>query len=425
MSTLAIKGGTPLRTEPFHAWPVKDDADRARLLEVFDSGNWSFSGPVEKAFSEKFAAFCGVKQAHCVCNGSVTLELALRALGVGPGDEVIVPGVTWIATAWAVVQVGATVRFADVSAHDWCIDPAAIEAAITSKTKVIIPVHLYNQVAEMDQIMAIADEHGLKVIEDCAHTHGSRWGDRAVGTIGHVGSFSFQQTKGMTSGEGGILVTDDDALAERIYGLKNCGRPVSPEHGPTFGSNYRITEFQAAILHGQLDRLEDHLATKAARTQLLRERMVDVPGITVLPQKEQVTRQGFYSMALHYDPAAWEGLPRDLVVDALRAEGLNPLFPPYEVVYKAHLYKPGARLYDYTPDQLGMNARCPVAERLIEHESLTLQHQLFLGPESDVEDIVAIFRKVQSHAGELKLDGLKKKARSTARNFLQKTGLKK
>ena len=425
MSELAIKGGTPLRTEPFHPWPIKDEADRTRLLEVFDSGNWSFGGPVEKSFSAKFAAYCGVKHAHCICNGSLTLELALRALGVGPGDEVIVPAVTWIATAWAVVQVGATVKFADINESDWCISPDAIRKTITKHTKAIIPVHLYNQIAEMDEIMAIADEHKLKVIEDCAHTHGSRWGDRAVGAIGHIGSFSFQQTKGMTAGEGGVVITDDDALAERIYGLKNCGRPLSPEHGPTFGSNYRITEFQAAILHGQLDRLDEHLATKAQNVALLREKMADVPGITPLAQKPQVTRQGFYSVSLHYDASQWEGLPRELVADALRAEGLDPLFLPYEIVYKAYLYKPGAELYDYSKKQLGLDAKCPIAERIIERESLTLQHQLFLGNEQDVDDIVAIFKKVHSNAADLKLDGLKKKARSTARQLLEKTGLKK
>src|SRR3954468_21016405 len=293
MANLALKGGTPVRTKPFTSWPIIGDEERKLLLEVFDSGVWSFGGPKEAEFAKKFAAFTGAKEALCVSNGSVSLEIALRAVGVGPGDEVIVPALTWHATAWAIVQVGATPVFADISEKDWCIDPAQIRAKITPRTRAIIPVHLYAQIAEMDEIMEIAKKHNLFVLEDCAHTHGSRWGDQGVGTLGNIGSFSFQQSKGMTGGEGGILTTNDDELAYRIYGLKNCGRPWKDGRAG-FGGNYRITEFQAAVLLPQLARFEKQLETKNANLKILREKLRKVPGITILEPKAKVTRQGLY-----------------------------------------------------------------------------------------------------------------------------------
>ena len=188
---LAVQGGTPVRTEPFPAWPIVGDAERRRLLQALESGHWGGEGPLEEEFSRQFGAFCGARHAICVSNGSVTLELILKALGIGPGDEVVVPALTWLATAWAPLQVGATPVFADISARDWCIDPSDVRRKITPRTKAIIPVHLYSQIAPMDELVAIARQHELRLIEDCAHTHGSEWRGNPVGALGDAGSFRF------------------------------------------------------------------------------------------------------------------------------------------------------------------------------------------------------------------------------------------
>jgi len=250
MDKLAIRGGAPHRTKPFPVWPVHGEMERQGLLEVLESGVWSGLGPKERAFSEEFSRYSGARHALCVANGSISLELALRALRVGPGDEVIVPALTWLATAWAVLQVGARPVFADVRASDWCLDPLSVKEKLSPRTKAIIPVHLYNQMAPMTELLAIAREHSLGVIEDCAHAHGMQLEGRGAGTLGHIGSFSFQSSKSMTAGEGAVLTTNDGHLAEELAGLRNCGRPLTPESGATFGSNYRITEFQAAVLLG-------------------------------------------------------------------------------------------------------------------------------------------------------------------------------
>lgn len=421
--TLAIKGGTPVRQTPFHGWPVHGEEERRAVLEVLESGRWSFNGPKEEAFSRAFASFCGAKEAFCIANGSVTLDIALHALGVGPGDEVIIPALTWMATALAVINVGAKPVFADVRAEDWCLDPRELRRLITPRTRAVIPVHLYSQMAEMDEILAIAGRHGLKVIEDCAHAVGARWGDRGVGTLGHIGSFSFQQSKGMTSGEGGALITDDDELAHRIFGAKNCGRPWKPDAPATFGGNYRITELQVAILQAQLGRLDSQLRTKSENIARFRWAMSGVEGVEVLPIKSKVTRLGFYGLSLRFDPERFESLPRATVLAALKAEGL-PVTVPYDVVYRSPLWTSGEKYRSFGKgvsgrERLDLDASCPVAERLATEEALVIPHEVFLGPPGDIDDIAAGFEKVRRLAPKLAFDGLKSKAKDLVRRVIR------
>lgn len=423
---LAAKGGAPIRTKPFISWPIVGDEERKLLLAVYDSGVWAFGGPREAEFAKKFAEFCGAKEALCVTNGSISLELALRALGIGPGDEVIVPGLTWLATAWAAVQVGATPVFADIREVDWCIDPEDVRRKITPRTKAIIPVHLYNQCAELDELLELAKKHSLAIVEDCAHAHGSQWNGRGIGTIGNVGSFSFQQSKSITSGEGGVLTTNDEALAQKIYGLKNCGRPW--KNGPCgFGGNYRITELQAALLLPQLARFEAQLKIKTAAIARFREKMAKVPGVKLTPPKSQVTRQGLYGVSLNYDPDAFAGMTQDILVSALKAEGI-PTQVPYSPVYLSPLWTPGKDIVRCEPgvkpeDRLGLKSKCPVTERVAQETGIVILHHIFLGPETDADDIAAAFEKVQAHAGELRLDILQKKAKGAVRGLLSKVGI--
>ena len=425
---LALKGGTPVRTAPFPRWPIVGEAGRAALLEVFDSGIWSFGGPREKELARRWAELTGARFAHCVSNGTVSLEIALRALGIGPGDEVIVPALTWYGTAWAVQQVGAVPVFADVGDRDWCLEPAAVRAAVGPHTRAVIPVHLYDQVAEMDALLALASELDLRIVEDCAHAHGSEWGGVGVGTLGDVGSFSFQQSKSMTSGEGGMLVTNDEQLSREIYGLKNCGRPLGDgDHG--FGGNQRITEFQAAVLLPQLDRLEEQLDTRQANLEILRRGFAQVPGVSAREAKPRMTRQGLYGAGLRIDPKAFGGLPTELIARSVQAEGV-PIEKPYAVVYRAPAWKAGLTRIRVPAGQrpervLGLESVCPVAERISEQEGLVLLHHLLLGPERDTRDIVEAIAKVQAHAAELRLDSLQQKARGAAGSVLRRLGIKK
>jgi L-glutamine:2-deoxy-scyllo-inosose/3-amino-2,3-dideoxy-scyllo-inosose aminotransferase len=397
--TLAIQGGPPIRTESFPEWPIFGDVERQGLLQALESGHWGGEGPMEAEFSQKFAEFCGAKHALCVSNGSVTLELILKALGIGPGDEVIVPALTWLATAWAPIQVGATPVFADITHGDWCLDPADVRRKITSRTKAIIPVHLYSQIASMTELMTIAREHKLYVVEDCAHTHGSEWEGKPVGAIGDAGSYSFQGSKGMTAGEGGAIVTNSDAIADRIYGLKNCGRLRTPDSPYTFGSNNRMTEFQSAVLLGQLQRLPALMETRAENIAYLRSELHKIEGVHVLKPKKSVTRQGLYCLSVTIDPAAFSGMPRDLLVDTMQAEGI-PVTAPYEVVYRSVLWKPSEKYWAFADDksprqELGLDAKCPVSEEVAMRTGLAFNHRLFLGTTSDMDDIVDAFLKIQ------------------------------
>jgi L-glutamine:2-deoxy-scyllo-inosose/3-amino-2,3-dideoxy-scyllo-inosose aminotransferase len=422
---LAIDGGEPVRREPFPHWPVAGAREAELLRQVLESGVWAGSGPMEQEFARRFGEFCGVSHVICVANGSVALEIALRAVGVGPGDEVIVPALTWIGTAWSVVQVGAVPVFADVGRHDWCLDPDAVAEMVTSRTRAVVPVHLYDQVADMDALLGIAREASLFVIEDCAHAHGGRLAGRGVGTLGHLGTFSFQQSKAMTAGEGGAVIANDASLARRVHAIKDCGRPFRKRGAAGFGGNYRLTEFQAAILLAQLERLEDHLERKASNIAFLGERLLDIPGIAPLHTRDSTTRRGLYALALRFDPDAFADLPRTFLLRALRAEGI-PAQPPYSVVYRSPLWTSGRRFIKWeaeaNPDQrLGLGARCPTAELVAETEGLVLFHEVFLGTKSDMADVAAAFEKIQRSPPKPGLRTLGRRVRDKARQAVDRS----
>ena len=421
-SKLAIQGGTPVRQQPFSPWPIFGDEERDGLMRVLESRCWGYQGPVEDEFSAKFAEFQGVDHVVCASNGSVTLELALKALGIGPGDEVIVPALTWLATAWCVIQVGAKPVFADVRERDWCLDPDDVRRKITPNTRAIIPVHLYSQLAQMDELLDLAKQHQLRVIEDCAHTHGSQWNGQAIGGLGDLGSFSFQHTKGMTAGEGGAITTNDQALADSLHHLINCGR--SPREGvPTgFGSNNRITEFQCAILLGQLSRLPDQIATRAENIEHLRQSLADIEGIHVLEPKPEATRQGMYCLSLTFDQKAVGGIPQEVFINALKAEGI-PCTPPYEIIYKSELWRPGARTCRFPEgvdpeERLGLRASCPVAERISYETGIVIAHQALLGSASDTQDIADAFEKVIRLSKQLRWRSMNRKLRTGVKKAL-------
>jgi len=413
MSRLAVKGGPPVVNEDVPSWPQWSKLEREYLLRALEEGGWGGYPepmPMAEKFAFRFARAHDAQYGVMCANGSVSLELALKAAGIGYGDEVIVPAYTWIATAAAPVHVNAVPVFVDVSEKNYCIDPNLIEAAITPRTRAIIPVHLGASVADMDRIMEIARKHDLVVIEDCAHAHGARWKGRGVGSIGDFGSFSFQTSKSMTSGEGGIVITNSEEYAMRLHSLVNCGRKEDGYvtlQGDWFGYNYRITEFQAGILLGQLERLEAWTLKKERNLERLADGLKAADaGVEVIPRDPRVTRQGVYQVVMKYNKEAFHGLSRDMFIQAMQAEGVEMEGDFYEPVYRSPLFRVSSRdwpaLKDRYSEGIGPDsAYCPVTERAAYEEALWLHHRYLLGSETLVDQIVEAVLKVKKYSGEL------------------------
>ena len=273
MNKLAINGGSKVFATKLKlpAWPPVYPETAEKLKEIYLSHQWSFYAPREVEFNRAFAEYTGAGSCIMMVNGTVTLEMALKAYGIGEGDEVIVPALTWLATGEAVVYRGATPVIVDIEPDTLCMDPAKFEAAITPKTKAVIPVHIFGSIADMEKINAIAGKYNLKVIEDCAHAHGGEWDGKHVGTLGDVGSFSFQQSKLMSSGEGGCCITSDEDIADTLGRLSHIGYQFGAKQGqkstpPPVGllcHNYRVTDFQAEILLSQLAHLREDTENRA------------------------------------------------------------------------------------------------------------------------------------------------------------------
>lgn len=330
------------------ASPLLGERELQYVTECVLSGWVSSAGPFVQRFEKTFAAFCGTRHAISASNGTTALHLAVLALGIGAGDEVIVPSLTFISTANAVTYTGARPVPVDSDPDTWCIDPEAAAAAIGPATRAIMPVHLYGHPADMSAIADLAARHGLAVIEDAAEAHGARYRGRAVGSIGDVGVFSFYGNKIVTTGEGGMLVTDDDELAARIRMLRDHGTDPDRRYWhPVVGYNYRLTNLQAAIGVAQMERVDEILAAKQRAARLYDEGLESVPGIT-LPPRAPWAENVFWLYSILVDAEAF-GRGRDDVIAALDALGIEtrPLFPP---VHTQPPYAQGAEL--------------PVAERL-------------------------------------------------------------
>jgi dTDP-4-amino-4,6-dideoxygalactose transaminase len=413
MAKLALLGGPKTFDDFWPAWPVYTEEDKAALIEVLESRSWGgFPAPNQRAraFADAFAQAHDACFGICAFNGTVTLEVALRAGGIRYGDEVIVTPYTWIATAGAPVMVGAVPVFADVDPNTYCLDPKAVEAAITDRTRAIIPVHLGCAIADMDGLMELARKHELVVIEDCAHMHGAKWRGKGVGSHGHFGSFSFQSSKLMTAGEGGMILTSDDRLHQLCQSYVNCGRKepgYDQYEGRVFSGNYRITEFQAALLSVRLGALEPERKLREDNASYLSGLLGQIDGIRPLVRDERVTHMACYQYIFRYDEGAFGGVPRDRFVDALCAEGIpadgdfyvpiyrNPLFPVTADRYPALAKRYGERI---GPD----SASCPVAEKAAYHEAVWLHHPLFMAGHAQMDKIAEAIAKIRANLDELK-----------------------
>lgn len=403
MGILAVNGGTPVLapgTLKVLPWPPVCEETAEKIKALYLSRQWSFNSPSEQAFEKAFAEYHGAKHGIFMANGTVTLEAALAALGVGPGDEVIVPGLTWIATAMAVRYVGATPVFADLEASTLALDPAAFEAAITPRTKAVIPVHLYGTTADLDRILAIAGKRGIAVVEDCAHMQGGMWKGRGVGSWGAVGSFSFQQSKTLAGGESGICLTNDDVLAERLYRFKHIGYSRYDEQGkagtpPPAGlmcHNYRGLAIPALVLHEQLPGLSGLLKKYADFVNTLAEMTRDIDGFRLQAPGRLATRQGYYGLVVVFDGPGWAKVPREKLAAALVAEGRG-LGGTYGPVYK-HL------LFNMQPGEYRLaDGGCPVCDHLCAH-AFSMIHYTMYYQETAVAT-AEIIRKISDHRKEL------------------------
>ena len=379
---LAIDGGTPVRTAPWPEWPRSGAAERRALNEVLESGRWGLGGDAVPELEARFAALHGARYAVACCNGTMALQAALVAAGVQPGDEVITSPYSFAATAHAIRSLGAVAAFVDIEPGTHNLDPELIEAAITERTTAILPVHIGGRPVDMDGVNAIAARRGLRVVEDAAQAWLAGWRGRAVGTLGDAGAFSFQSSKNLTAGEGGMVLTDDEALYRRAWSWHDCGRDPtgSPHAHAPEGLNLRMTEFQAALLLSGLERLAAEQAIRRQAMDALSAGLAEVDGVKTPDPDERITAHGCHifmarldELRLGADPRA--GRDKRRVIEALRAEGI-PAHPGYT-----------------TPLQSGL----PVCDRLC-RTTVWIKHEVLLAGAAQMQDVVDAFAKILAAA---------------------------
>jgi len=419
MNTLAINGGKPVRTKPFSAWPMFDKTEEKALLKVLHSGKWwrfAFGQGVNLAepekgersqvaqFQEEFARQHGCKYGIAAANGTGTLEMGIRSMDLGIGDEIIVPAYTYVASATCVLQNNLVPVFVDIDPDTYNIDPDRIEEALTKRTRAIMVVHFGGQPADMDRIMAIAKKHNLAVIEDAAHAHGCAWKGKPAGSFGLFSSFSFQAAKNMTAGEGGIICTADHKLATECESMmwsgRRVGRPWYEFH--RLGWNYRLTELQAAILRCQLKRLAKHNQLRMKNANYLSRQLEQIDGIRPLVQDPRTTINGYHIYMFRYDEKI-TGLTREKFIRALAAEGIpavsgytfplyrNPMFLNKRFINGSF---PLGTKYHKDINYASFAKKCPVSERACKGEAVWMAHNVFLGTGKDMDDVARAMRKV-------------------------------
>lgn len=407
MAKLALNGGEPVRKKPFPKWPIFSEKEMKALKDVLESGFWGVGGSRKKEFEEKFAAYQHAKHGIAVTSGTTALEISLRAVGLGCGDEVIVPSYTFMATAIAVLYVNAIPVFADIEPETYNIDPKSVETLISKRTKAILPVHIGGRPADMDALLSLAKKHDLYIVEDACQAWGAEWKGLRVGALGEVGAFSFQSNKNITSGEGGIIITNSEDLYVKAWSLHNCGRIPQgawyEHHLP--GANYRMTEFQAAILLAQMERFDEQTEKRIENARYLNSKLSKIDGIKPLKDDERVTRHAYHLYIFRFSPDAFGGISKSTLARALQAEGIpasvgysKPLYkePYLEYFKKCPLSCPHyGKLMDYS------NVKMPVAEKACYYEGLWLPQYVLLGSRDDMDDIISALEKIKENVDEI------------------------
>lgn len=403
---LALLGGQPMRQKPFAPWPDYGEEEERSLLQALRSRSWGGYSPCVSTFEHAFARLHGVRHAISCCNGSVALELTLRALDLQCGDEVIVPPITFISTATSAMICHGVPVFADIDPATLNLSPAAVEAAITPRTRAIVAVHFGGHPADVDALQALAQRHGVALIEDAAHAHGAAWRGTPVGNFGSAATFSFQAFKLVTAGEGGAVLTNSSDLAERVWSYCNLGRHKNAGWFEHFrvGTNYRMTGFQAAVLGAQLNRLPEQSRVRQENVRYFREQIRAIPGLTLPDDDPRVSNHSYYILTLRYAPEAFAGVDRDLFLRALQAEGI-----PAQSTYPYPLYRnplfrnenlPPCRCGKWRASQDYESLFLPESERVC-RDGVWLENYLFLGTHQDVDDIVAAIVKIRQRASSL------------------------
>jgi dTDP-4-amino-4,6-dideoxygalactose transaminase len=399
-------GGAPIRTRPFAPWPQYDHHEEEALISVLHSRSWGGYHESVKQLECEFASYHEVPHAVACSNGTIAIEVALRAMGIGPGDEVIVPPYTFIASATAIMLCHATPVFADIDPETLNLSVAAAEAAITPRTRAIVVVHFGGRPAEMDAFQALARRHGLKLLEDSAHAHGAKWSGVPVGGWGDIATFSFQSFKLITAGEGGMILSRSQELIDRCWSYCNQGRKRDGgwfEHY-TLGTNYRITGFQSAVLCEQLKKMPQQTELRAKNVARFRAGLREVAGITFAADDPRIERHPYYLLTLRYAPEAFSGMDRDTAIRALQAEGI-PAKPTYpSPLYRNPLFASQSGTLEsckgWHAGQDYARLSLPEAERVC-RDGIWLNHTVFLGDEGDIDDVIEGFSKVQKLASTL------------------------
>lgn len=412
----AVLGGKAVRSKPWMEWPIwKPETDEKRLLEVVRSGVWSRSKVVAE-FEEAWAKTAGAKRCLTVVNGTNALITALIQLGIGAGDEVILSPYTFIACPSAILATGAIPVFVDVDPETYQIDPAKIERSITSRTKAIMAIHILGLPCDMPSILQIAKKHGLLVLEDACQAWLAEINGQKVGTFGDAGCFSFQNSKSMAMGEGGAIVSNDDAFIDRCFSYHNFGNPygsvaADPAQPGTvmMGNKLRLTEYQAAIGLAQLARLEDETRVRTENAHYLHSLIKDIPGIIPYRLYDHVTRAVFFLFPFRYQPNQAHGLTRAGFIKALRAEGIpcsTGYTPLNKMPYLAHAFQTKNFKRMYTEQELDINAynernHCPKNDALCNDEAIWFTQNMLLGPRSDMEEIAYAIERIQKNAAQI------------------------
>ena len=414
-STPAILGGQKIRTNGWPGWPIWNSAtDEESVLKVLRSGVWSRAGVVNE-FEKKWAEAIGSKRCLAVVNGTSALIASLVQLGIGGGDEVIVPPYTFIATVVAVLQTGAMPIFVDTDPESFQIDPGKIEAKITPRTKAILPVHICGLPADMIKIMEIAKKHNLLVVEDACQAWLSEIDHRKVGTFGNAGCFSFQNSKNLAIGEGGAIVSDDEAFMDRCYSYHNYGNPYGTVVGEVgagtiiAGTKMRMAEYQAAIGLAQLKRLDEQTTKRNDNAAYLRSQIKGIPGILPYKLNQKVTKASFHLFPFRYKKEEFKGLTKEQFLKALVAEGI-PCATGYptlnKMVFLENVLKTKNFKLMYPPEMLDYTKymernQCPANDQLCE-EAAWFHQNLLLAEKSDMDDIATAVERIYKNAENIK-----------------------
>lgn len=411
---LAISGGTPVRSQGWPEWPVwNPETDEERVIDVLRSGVWSRSKTVTE-FEKQWAETVGARQCLATTNGTHALIVALAMQGIGAGDEVITTPYTFIATIDAIIQNNAMPVFADVEPETFQIDPDKIEEKITPRTKAILPVHILGLPADMERIMAIAQKHDLVVVEDACQAWLAEINHQKVGTFGNAGCFSFQNSKHLPIGEGGAIVSDDEAFMDRVRSYHNFGRPYGTvgqgAHGQyvMVGTKCRMTEYQAAIGLAQLKRLEAQTEKRNQNADYLHSLLEEIPGI--LPHKlyDNATRAAYHLFPFRYQQEEFQELSRADFLKALRAEGIpcsGGYTPLNTMPYLRDMLASRVFQAVYPREMLDFDRyveanRCPANDQLTQ-EAVWFSQNMLLAEQRDMDDIAEAIRKVQSNAASI------------------------